>query len=208
MSTEKLLLDVPFYRQTRQYTCGSSSLMMVLKYWNKKFVFSEKMELNLWRKTCSLFFFGGALQFGIARTAKKMGLTTKIYQKYKYCNNFSFTNIFYCLYTLVMSYTMKKNDIPIYYNNDLIGLLQQFLSDKKPVIFFINLKPITGENILHWLVVTGIDKKNVYVNDPGVTEKNGVRKNFPIDLESFKRAISTDQVGNIRLPPCLVIVEK
>ena len=32
----------------------------------------------------------------------------------------------------------------------------------------MNLRPILGENVFHWIVVTGLDEQNVYMNDPYV----------------------------------------
>ena len=72
MNNEKnnsFLLDVPYYKQSRQYTCGPAALMMVMKYWDKKIEFSKSIEFDIWLKSNPLIFLGGTLQYGLSKAA-------------------------------------------------------------------------------------------------------------------------------------------
>ncbi len=71
-------LDVPYYQKTRTATCGPASLMMVTSYWDHSMTLSRKMEFQLWRKSFSLFLFGGTYQFWLAASAETLGFKTEI----------------------------------------------------------------------------------------------------------------------------------
>ena len=77
-------LDVPYYNQTRFYTCGPAALMMVMKYWDNTIELSRKTEYKLWMMSNPFVFFGGTLQFGLAKTAVHIGFKAKIYQKARF----------------------------------------------------------------------------------------------------------------------------
>ena len=80
LNTDILPLDVPYFQQTHPATCGSAALMMVMKYWDNSFKLSNEVEFQLWKKSNSLLFKGGVLQFGLAKAAVEMSFKTKIYQ--------------------------------------------------------------------------------------------------------------------------------
>ena len=74
----------------------------------------------------------------------------------------------------------------------------------------MNLLPLVGENVLHWVVATGIDDKMVYVNDPYVPSGFHLRekKGYPVAIEVFQEAMATDKSVGLRLPPCLILIKK
>jgi uncharacterized protein YvpB len=206
-------LDVPYYQQTHFATCGPAALMMVMKYWDKSIELSKEFEYSLWRQTRSLIFKGGTFQFGIAETALKRGFKTKIYQKAKisgYKKNWK--NVF-DFFELFMSMKTRLSRIPVIYGKEIMVVINEALEKKIPPLVFINLGPIIGENIFHWIIVTGLDKENVYVNDPDFSDIP--KKDHPVKIEQFKQAIATDTFTSIsfpfsifRFPPAVVLVYK
>jgi ABC-type bacteriocin/lantibiotic exporter with double-glycine peptidase domain len=210
LNTNLPILDVPYFQQTRFSTCGPAALMMVMKYWDKSFALSRGVEFQLWIKSNPFVFFGGTLQFGLAKTALKMGFKAKIYQKAKLSEHQSTLSRLPFLLEDIFSLGSRRTKVPIHYGKETLEVIHEALTHRIPPIVFLNLKPILGENVFHWLVVTGIDEQRVYVNDPyipkGSTSKT--KKGYPIDLESFQKAIATDLEGNLRLPPCMILVYK
>ena len=49
--------------------------------WDKSFKLSKAVEFKFWIKSNPFIFFGGTLQYGLARTALKMGFKAEIYQR-------------------------------------------------------------------------------------------------------------------------------
>ena len=199
-------LDVPYFEQTRYSTCGPAALMMVMKFWDNSFELSKRVENKIWLSSNPFIFFGGTLQFGLAKTAKKFGYKVEIYQKTQISNSRSFGILYYSEKRFINNPGRLK--IPIYFGRVILEVIYESLKKGIPPIVFLNLEPIIGENVLHWLVVTGADDKEVYVNDPYVpySSSEKKKKDYPVKIEIFKKAIATDLIGNLRLPPCLILV--
>jgi hypothetical protein len=210
LKEKKIMIDVPYFQQTRYSTCGAASLMMVMKYWDNTFKLSRRNEFFLWLKSNPFIFLGGILQFGLAKTALKAGYKTHIYQKSKFSDIYPNKSKFVDFYQWIASFGARHNKIPIYYSKNILDEIFISIEEKIPPIVFLNLKPIVGENVLHWLVVTGFDRENFYVNDPYVPYGflSNTRKTFRVKLDVFKRAIATDKTNGLRLPPCFIKVFK
>jgi uncharacterized protein YvpB len=210
LNEDIMRLDVPYFQQTRFSTCGAASLIMVMKYWNKNYELTRKNEMLIWIKSNPFIFLGGTLQFGLAKTALKMKYNVNIIQKSKFSKIFSKKQKLIDLYEIIASFGARYNNIPIIYKKNIFEEIYKSLKEKIPPIVFINLQYLVGENVLHWLVVTGYDDKNIYVNDPyipyGSTINN--KKDFPIKINTFKKAISTDEKYGLRLPPCFLKIFK
>jgi hypothetical protein len=201
-------LDVPYYKQTRFSTCGPAALMMVMKFWNNSFELSRRVEYKIWLRSNPFIFYGGTLQFGLAKTVKKMGYNTEIYQTVRISDTHPRGLLTGSENRFINNSSRLK--IPIHFGRDIFEIIYESLKKEIPPIVFLNLEPIIGENVLHWLVVTGADEKNIIVNDPyipyGSQEKK--KKDSPVKIEIFKKAIATNLIGNLRLPPCVILVYK
>jgi predicted double-glycine peptidase len=201
-------LDVPYFQQTRTATCGPACLTMVMKYWNPSLEFSRRFEFQLWKKSYSLFLFGGTFQFGLAAAATKLGFKTEIYQKVRFSDCYPRFRQLASLIESIVSHKSRRIHIPIHYGQENLVVIGDALHQSIPPIVFINLLPIFGENVFHWVVVTGLDEQNVYINDPYVPRGFGEqqKKNYPIALDVFSQAMMTEVGRTLRLPPCVVLV--
>jgi predicted double-glycine peptidase len=204
------LLDVPYFQQTRTATCGPACLMMVMKYWDHSFEFSRRVEFNLWMKSFSLFLFGGTYQFGLAKAAVDMGFKSEIYQKTQFSKNYVKIPRFFDFIEYIVSYSARHVHIPLYCNSDVTTVIHESLGKGIPPIIFVTLKPLVGESAFHWVVVTGVDDRYVYINDPYVPVGSSLKmkKGSPVPWDVFQKAIVTDMGRNLRLPPCAVLVSK
>ena len=208
-----LKLDVPYYQQTHYATCGPAALMMVMKYWDGSIDFSSEKEIDIWRKTRSFIFKGATFQFGLANTAKRLGFETVIHQRAKISSYKTTWKSIFDVFEFYLSFKVRVSKIPIFYGKKGMDVIIEAIEKKIPPLVFINLEPISGENIFHWIVVTGIDKYNIILNDPDISEKP--RKDLIVKREIFKKAIATDVFSNItfpfsmfRFPPAIVLVYK
>lgn len=210
LSTYPTKLDVPFFQQTRYSTCGPAAIMMVMKYWDKSFVLSRFVEFKIWLRSNPFILFGGTLQFGLAKTALKMGFKVRIYQKTRILEYNSAYTRFLSFWEYLFSRGHYGSKNPIKYDKEILDVVNDALINGIPPIVFVNLEPVIGENVLHWLVVTGVDEQYIYVNDPYVSLgfMSKIKKGHPIELKIFKKAIATDSVGNLHLPPCAILIYK
>jgi predicted double-glycine peptidase len=210
-------LNVPYYRQTHPATCGPAALMMVMKYWDKSLNLTSEEEFKIWKKTRSVFLKGGTLHFGIAKTAVDLGFKSEIYQNIVSLNDKRTWKRFNFLYRNINFFWMKYKKIPVFIKEDILTEIQNSLNKKIPPLVFINLEPITGENVFHWVVTTGMDKINVYVNDPNMVDSldQRIKKDYPIRIDIFKKAVASDRFNKIVFPismfrfsPGIVLVYK
>jgi hypothetical protein len=201
-------LDVPYFQQTRTATCGPACLMMVMKYWNSSLELSRKFEFQLWKKSYSLFFLGGTFQFGLATAAATLGFKTEIYQKQRFSDGHPRFPQLATLIENIVSQTSRRSHIPVYYGEENLTVIGDALRQSIPPIVFINLYPILGENVFHWVVVTGMGEQTVSVNDPYVPRgfDGQQKKNYLIPLDVFSQAMATQTGRTLRLPPCVVFV--
>lgn len=208
--TEHIEFDVPYFQQTRTATCGPACLMMVMKFWDPSFEFSRRVEFDLWMQSFSLFLFGGTYQFGLAKAAVHTGFKSEIYQKNAFSQNYPRIPRLFDFIEYLVSYSARHAHVPITCNSESMSVIRDSLRRGIPPIVFVNLKPLVGENVFHWVVVTGIDTATVYVNDPYVPADAPVtmKKAYPVPIPVFQKAVSTDTGRNLRLPPAVVLVFK
>ena len=202
-------LEIPYFQQTRTATCGPACLMMVMKYWDPSFEFSRRMEFYLWKKSFSFFLFGGTYQFGLAVAAKKQGFQPMIYQKGRFSDGYPNHPSLVNLVESIVSRKVRRLQVPIVYGSENNQIINDALRKSIPPIVFINLLPLLGENVFHWVVVTGVDEQNVFVNDPYVPKGSVVKekKNSQIPLDRFSLAMATQTGKMLRLPPCVLLIK-
>lgn len=209
-NTSHVVLDVPYFQQTHTATCGPACLMMVMKYWDPSFEFSRRVEFDLWMKSFSFLFFGGTYQFGLAKVAVNMGYRAEIYQQTSFSQNYTKLPKVFDFIEFIVSSGARRVRIPIHCNCDVRMEIHELLRQRIPPIVFVTLKPLIGESVFHWVVVTGTDDQYVYVNDPYFPAGSSwkIRKGYPVSWEIFQKAIATNTGRNLRLPPCVVSVYK
>ena len=194
------LLEVPYFQQTRHATCGPAALMMIFKYWEPSYEFSRSTETQLWRQSRSLLLFGATLQYRLAAVAKKQGYITEIYQQ---------TTTQTTLKKLLIK-PAKKVHIPIHYIKDFQPIFQKALQKKIPPLILLNIQPIIGENVYHWLVITGLDDHNIYVNDPYIPKHQSTNENkhIPITHQIFTKALTINKTGFFNFPSAIILIYK
>lgn len=204
------LLDVPYFQQTRAATCGPACLMMVMKYWDPTLEFSRNCEFQLWKKSYSLFFLGGTFQFGLTATAVQREFKAEIYQKTPFSACYPRFSQLANILENIVSLKSHRLNVPIRYGSENLAIIRDALSQSIPPIVFINLYPILGENVFHWVVITGLDEDTVYLNDPYVPRDFSLqeKKNHPVSLDIFSESMKTDTGRSLRFPPCVILVKK
>lgn len=207
---QRMPLDVPYVRQTQSATCGPACLMMVLKYWDPSFVLSPRVEYRLWWKSFSLVFFGGTLPGGLTAAAHAYGFRSEICRKTPWASCYPKATR---LVGLLDDWTLaraRRQRIPITYGRENDTVAREALNQGIPPIVMVNLKPLIGENVFHWIVLTGLDDDTAYINDPYVPagSPSKMKKNHPVPLDLFGQAMATDAYRHLRLPPTIVLVHK
>jgi ribosomal protein S18 acetylase RimI-like enzyme/predicted double-glycine peptidase len=171
-------LEIPFYAQTLDFTCGAACLMMGLKHFRPEKKLTRTLELDLWREATTVFMtsgIGGCSAEGLALAAARQGIHAMVV-----------TNDRGVPFIDTVRSLEKKEVIEIVHRS----FKRQLKESGSPIIkrrftrndiasaVDLNIVPILlvsgyrlyGEKMPHWVVVTGYDEHFVYIHDPWVPE--------------------------------------
>ena len=70
-------LDIPFYRQHYDFTCGPAALMMALKYLDDSVRTGTDLEIDIWREA-NLVAVRGTSRYGLAFSAAVRGFSAGV----------------------------------------------------------------------------------------------------------------------------------
>ena len=195
-----VLQRVPYYEQTLDFTCGSSSLMMAMQALKPDLVLDRKLELRIWREATTIFMtsgHGGCGPFGLALAAHRRGFEVEVYinspgaplvdsvrspEKKEVMR----------LVHEDMQEEVERLGIPVHYESLGLGALaERFDAGAVPMVLISSYR-IYQEKFPHWVVVTGLDKHFVYVHDPFVDYERG-----EVPLDSMNMPIQRDEFGRM-----------
>ncbi len=204
---EPNLVSVPFYMQTLDFTCGPSALMMAMRALAPDLELDRKMELRIWRESTSIYMtsgHGGCGPYGLALSAYHRGFDVEV-----------FVNAEGVLFTESVRSDEKKEVIRLVQEDmlDEIGRSRIRLHYGAPgmadiqdrceagliPLVLISSRRIYHENSPHWIVVTGLDDRFIYVHDSFVdvdahkTATDSI--NMPILKKDFERMARYGKAG-------------
>jgi ribosomal protein S18 acetylase RimI-like enzyme len=190
---------LPFYPQSLEFTCGAAALMMAMKGLDPKAPFDRGEEIRLWREATTIFMLsghGGCGPYGLALAAYRRGFEVEV-----------FVNEADVFFVDTVRSAQKKEVLRLVEKDFLAqiaetdirvsrgalsveGLCEAFAEGAVPVVLVSSYR-IDRDRIPHWVVVSGVDSRFIYVHDPfldadkDTTELDCV--NMPIPKAEFRR---------------------
>src|SRR5665647_373407 len=70
-------MDIPFYRQHYDFTCGSASLMMAMKYLDNDLRLGRDLEIDIWREG-NLVAVWGTSRYDLGYSAAVRGFSARV----------------------------------------------------------------------------------------------------------------------------------
>lgn len=166
-------LDIPFYRQHYDFTCGPASLMMAMKYFDTDLRLGKDLEIDLWREG-NLVAVLGTSRYGLAYSAAVRGFSARVTSS---TGRIDFVDKFVPPLNDPDMQMLKHHFYERRTRCRKLGVLekQETITDKTiRKSLFSNHVPLivtnslffSKENLPHWVAVTGIDDKYMYFNNP------------------------------------------
>ncbi len=201
------LAQVPYYEQTLDFTCGSSSLMMAMKTLDPDLTLDRTLELRIWREATTIFMtsgHGGCGPFGLALAARRRGFQVEMFVTEEgvplidSVRSPEKKEVMRLVHEEMLAEATEVG-IPIVYGSLSLDELQaKFAGGGIPLVLISSYR-IYAEKFPHWVVVTGFDDTFVYVHDPYVDYEMGETPmdsiNMPILRREFARMARYGRVG-------------
>lgn len=189
---------VPHYRQTTDFTCGPSSVLMAMRFFDPKAPFDRAAELELWREATTIFMGpsggpGGCSALGLALALRRRGYRPEVHVNHRdvllgdRARSSERREIMRVLQARDLA-EAKRRRIPVRYGELSIEDLEARFADGALPIVLCSTRHIHGDTAAHWIVVTGFDVGHVYVNDPWVALDKGKRPRDMTDYAVERRA--------------------
>lgn len=186
------MLEVPFYRQTQDYTCGAAALMMAMKYFDSSLELCKDLEIDVWREA-NLIEDWSTCGRGLAYSAAKRGFGARIVA--------SVDDIPFKERILKISPNADRKVLEFFFRDmqrralalDVkeerrevtVEEIFSTLSNREIPIVLVNAKLLHQEDVPHWIVVRGYDWTGLFIHDP-VWRKP---RTTGIAVRTFKRMI-------------------
>lgn len=166
-------LDLPFYRQHWNYTCGPASLMMAMKHLDPGVQPDRDLEIDIWREG-TFVVVPGTSRFGLAFSAAVRGLsarTTSNTGGIDYVETFRppladedmalLKEHFFERWTRCRTLGVRERRTTITTRT----IRRALLSNRIPLIV-TSSSFYSDDDLPHWVVVTGLDDRFMYFYNP------------------------------------------
>lgn len=195
---KKPRLNIPYYQQGTEFTCGPACLLMAMKTFDPKTEMNLSQELDIWREATTIFMtsgHGGCGPRGLALAAHRRGLKPEVY--------LSHSNVLFLdsvrspekkkIITLVQKDFEKKiidKKIKVHKKRMTLQDLKEGLKKGAIALVLISTYRFDRNRTPHWVIVTAYDDNFVYIHDPDYDEPEehtGVvnRMHIPIHEDQF-----------------------
>ncbi len=194
-------LDVPYHQQRLEFSCGPACLIMAMQAHDDRVDPSLAHEITIWREATIAAVPATSAQ-GLALAAHRRGFRARVVSSTEglaFRNRIDemmekFLNIFYedaldILFDDLKART-RTAGIPTEIRTVTEADLEHALANNEVPIILSDTAVLGDpwDPIPHWIVVTGMDAENVYVNNP-LEEHEGAVKNEVYPREKFRKAL-------------------
>jgi ribosomal protein S18 acetylase RimI-like enzyme len=167
-------LEVPYYAQTLDFTCGPACLMMAMKYFSPQLALNRSLELMLWKEATLIFMtsgIGGCDPFGLAVAAERRCYQSRVIlsdQRTPFLSSVrdqEKKEVIRLVHGQLKDEATSLGVISHYYNFTFEDIAQSMREGAIPIVL-ISTYRLHRVKAPHWVVVTGFDNRNVYFHDP------------------------------------------
>ena len=162
-------LNVPFYAQESELSCGPTALKMVLSFFNKNY------SMKLLEEKTGIKKGKGILSIQIAIASSSLGFKTKFISKSLAFNEENLKLDYYKNYFDFSESSEKLLEKAVSNNVQLLeksisqNELLDYLTEKSIPIVLINWKKLANQDDYsgHFVPVVGYDSEYIYIHNPG-----------------------------------------
>ena len=208
-------VDVPWYGQTTDFTCGPAAAMMAMAGLDPEYHPNPSEELALWREATTIFMtsgHGGCHPIGLALAMRRRGYDCEVYLNQT--RPLFVDGVRSAEKKTVMELvdadfraTAARTGLPVIAQDFTQLQCQRWLDDGALVLLLISTYRLDGKKIPHWVTLTGVDEQCFYVHDPDFDDEDNPLDSqyLPIAREDFA---AMSLFGSSRLRTAVIVRSK
>ncbi|MFN0042912.1 MAG: peptidase C39 family protein [Alphaproteobacteria bacterium] len=205
---------VPYFAQTLDFTCGPAALLMAMAALDHRTPLARAAELQLWRESTLIFMtsgHGGCDPFGLALAADRRGFKAAIFVSD--LDDLFLESVRKPEKREVMRLVqrdfrrqLRTTSIVVHGRALRMSELDAFLDAGAIPVMLVSGFRVYRQKIPHWVVVTGADRRYVYLHDPYIWRRNGRTAqdsmHQPVNRHEFQRMI---RYGKAKLQAAIIL---
>ncbi|WP_412973169.1 GNAT family N-acetyltransferase/peptidase C39 family protein [Glaciecola sp. MF2-115] len=168
----------PWYKQTTEFTCGPSALMMAMKYLNSDTRFDQTTEIDIWRHATTIFMtsgHGGCHPLGLALAAHERGFEVEVYSTQVndlFVDGVRSEHKKSIMRIVEQGFIEQASELGVQVHKSEIYMskLEEALALGWGVICLISTYQFDGKKAPHWVAITHADERCLYLHDPDGSE--------------------------------------
>ncbi|GIX22734.1 MAG: GNAT family N-acetyltransferase [Gammaproteobacteria bacterium] len=211
------LLPVPYYPQSTDFTCGPAALMMALAHLGTGVRLDLSTELALWREATTIYMsagHGGCGPHGLALAAWRRGLAVTL--RLNRSDRLFIDSVRDPAKKRVIDQVqadfeaeLAQTDVALRVGAFTAEDIEQALAEGAVPIVLVSTYRLNRNKAPHWVTVTGLDERHVYVHDP---EPDEAHDKTPLDCQHvpIPRAVFSQmsRFGRDRLRAMLILARR
>ena len=207
--------NVPYYKQTSDFTCGAACVLMVMKHFQPTLEIDRALEFEVWRQ-CNMIGVRGADPYGLSVPLIDAGYEVRLLTQRRHVINtaqwrrrlrsrFSAEEAELSLMGIKQNHERAlKRHLQVTFKRPKVADVLRGIAESYVPIALVHMGVVHSLNIPHWVVVTGADGELVRFNDPYPPKG---RKGLALPHSKFQKII--DDIGTrIGLSPSVLFVRK
>lgn len=213
LTSEKIQRTTPWYQQTTEFTCGPAALMMAMASVNHTIEMSQQLEIALWREATTVFMtsgHGGCHPLGLALAAERRGFLVDVYlnsDQALFVDGVRSEKKRQIMTVVHQQFVdqAERSAITLVYKSITQENIYTYLQSGCAVLVLISTYRLDGKKAPHWVTVTAIDDRCLYVHDPDLEQQLQIAMDcqyLPIAREDFEKMAS---FGSGRLNAAIVL---
>lgn len=189
--------QVPYYRQTTEFTCGAACLLMAMAAIDSRRAMHRAEEIQLWREATTIFMtagHGGCSPQGLALAAWRRGFDVRLVVSQ--AGSLFLDGVRSAEKKAVMtlvedSFAQALADTDVQQvQASTLDIRAVLAAGFKPVVLISSYR-FTRHKAPHWVLMTGCDDEFVYLHDPDVDHSRHQRsldcQHLPVSHGEFQR---------------------
>ena len=207
-------VDVPYYPQHTDFTCGPAALMMGMAALSPQQTMSMSEELGIWRESTTIYMMaghGGCSPVGLALAAIRRGYSAATYlssTETPFIDSVRDEDKKQVIEQVHQDFLhqLAEQAAPVHYTNITQVELEAALEQGHVPLVLISTYRFDHKKTPHWVVVAAIDKRFIYIHDPYINEPDYRfaldNQYLPISRSDFDKM---SQFGQSRLRTAVII---